>query len=308
VPTRLISAADVRRLVPMADAIDAVRDAFLDLAAGVFEMPTRTALHGGEFLVMSVEHLPTRTAMVKTISLNFARTPAISGSVHWSEHGSLDEVVADAAAVTALRTGAISGVATDLLARPDASDLVVFGAGAQAIDQVRAVHAVRPVRRVTVFAPRPLTIAGMFAALSREHPHTDFQIGSDLAGALAGADIVCCATPSKTPLFAADALRADVHVNAIGSFLPTMRELPDALLASSTIVVDELDAILAESGEVLHALDAGAIVRSDLQELGVALRTPRDHAGGRTVFKTVGVAVQDWAIARLLAASTASNR
>jgi ornithine cyclodeaminase len=78
-----------------------------------------------------------------------------------------------------------------------------------------------------------------------------------------------------------------------------MRELPDELLASATVVVDELDAVLEESGEIIHALDAGVIAKDDLTELGTALAAPPDH-GGRTVFKTVGVAVQDWAIARLL--------
>ena len=96
-------------------------------------------------------------------------------------------------------------------------------------------------------------------------------------------------------------MRAGTHVNAIGAFRPTMRELPDELLANSTVVIDELEAILEESGEIIHALQAGAITQDDLTELGAALSAPQAPGGKRTVFKTVGVAMQDWAIARLLA-------
>lgn len=118
--------------------------------------------------------------------------------------------------------------------------------------------------------------------------------------AVGDAEIVCCATSTTTPLFGLEALPERVHVNAIGAFRPTMRELPDELLADATVVVDELEAALEESGEVLHALDSGAIGKDDLIELGHAIADP-PRPRPRTVFKTVGVAVQDWAIARLLA-------
>ncbi|MEU8974793.1 hypothetical protein AB0D11_36990 [Streptomyces monashensis] len=102
-------------------------------------------------------------------------------------------------------------------------------------------------------------------------------------------------------LFPNTAPPSQVHVNAIGAFRPSMRELPDELLAGSAVFIDELDAILEESGEIIHALRAGAIKRHDLTELGTALTSPPANHGKRTVFKTVGVAMQDWAIARLLA-------
>ena len=113
-------------------------------------------------------------------------------------------------------------------------------------------------------------------------------------------DIVCCATTATMPLFRLESLAPDVHVNAIGAFRPTMRELPDDLLADATVVIDEREAILEESGEVLHALASGAITEGDLIELSSALESPPGRTG-RTVFKSVGVAMQDWAIAHLLA-------
>lgn len=298
--TQVMSAEDVRAAVSMTEAIGAVREAFVSLAAGEFEQPTRSALREGGFLVMPVHHRPTATAMVKTLSVNFERVPAITGTVTWSELGRVGSVVADAASVTALRTGAIVGVATEAMAAPTADRLALIGAGGQSADQVRAVHAVRPLKRLTVVDVDRSRAEALLESLQSELAGVEAVVACDAADAVGDVDIVCCATPSRSPLFPLSALPDRVHVNAIGAFLPTMRELPDELLADATVVVDELDAVLEESGEILHALDAGAIEKRDLTELGHALIEP-PQSSARTVFKTVGIAVQDWAIARLLA-------
>jgi ornithine cyclodeaminase len=133
-----------------------------------------------------------------------------------------------------------------------------------------------------------------------EFPEIVTRVAASAADAVSDAEIVCCATSSSTPLFAVDDLPERVHVNAIGSYLPSMRELPAELLGSAAcVVVDQVDAVLEEAGEVIHAVDSGIVERSSLVELGDALRTP-PAVSGRTVFKSVGLAVQDWAIARLL--------
>jgi ornithine cyclodeaminase/alanine dehydrogenase-like protein (mu-crystallin family) len=292
---------EIREAVTMREAIDAVRRGFVDLARGHFEMPTRTALRDGQFLVMSAHHRPTESAMIKTLSLNFERKPAITGTVVWSELDRLDHLVADAGAVTALRTGAAVGVATDLLAPPDAGSLTLIGAGGQAPDQVRAVHAVRPLRRLTVVDTDEGRARTLLEKLAPELAGAELATATDAESAVRGAEIVCCATNATSPLFTDSALPAQVHVNAIGAYRPTMRELPDELLANSTVIVDELDAILEESGEIIHALDAGVITKDALTELGTALTEPSPDFGKRTVFKTVGVAMQDWALAALLA-------
>lgn len=299
--TRVLSQDEVRALVPMPEAIDAVRDAFVSLTNDEFEQPARTVLRDGGFLVMPVHHRPTATAMVKTLSLNFDRVPAITGTVMWSESAATDHVVADAASVTALRTGAIVGVATDAFAPSDASSLAIIGAGGQAADQVRAVHAVRPLRRLVMVDRDQRRAEALLETLRPELDGVDATASTGVLDAVGDVAIVCCATPSTTPLFPLSALPEQVLVNAIGAFRPTMRELPDELLADATVVVDEIDAILEESGEVLHALDSGAISNRDLIELGQALLTPPQPTP-RMVFKTVGIAIQDWAIARLLAA------
>ncbi|MFI9024186.1 ornithine cyclodeaminase family protein [Streptomyces sp. NPDC053560] len=299
--TITVGPSRIREAVTMREAIDAVRAGFLDLAAGEFEMPTRTALRDGQFLVMSAHHRATASAMIKTLSLNFDRAPAITGTVVWTETGRVDSLVADAGAVTTLRTGAAVGVATDLLAPADAGRLTLVGAGAQAPDQVRAVHTVRPLRELTVVATDPRRAEKLAESMAPELPGTHIRTSADVTAAVGEAEIVCCATNTTEPLFAASALPARVHVNAIGSFRPTMRELPDELLAHSTVVIDELGAVLEESGEIRHAIEAGGLTRNDLTELGTALSAPEAPRGEQTVFKSVGVAMQDWAIARLLA-------
>jgi ornithine cyclodeaminase/alanine dehydrogenase-like protein (mu-crystallin family) len=221
--------------------------------------------------------------------------------VTWSETGRLDNLIADAGTVTALRTGAVVGVATDLLAPPEAGRLTLIGAGGQAPDQVRAVHAVRPLRQLTVVDADPQRAHALIESLAPELAGVELTTATDAESAVRRAEIVCCATNATSPLFPESALPAQVHVNAIGAYRPTMRELPDELLAGSTVVIDELDAILEESGEIIHALQTGAITQDALTELGTALTTPTTDHGKRTVFKTVGVAMQDWAIARLLA-------
>ncbi|WP_338899884.1 ornithine cyclodeaminase family protein [Streptomyces sp. TG1A-60] len=299
--TITVGEREIREVVSMKEAIDAVRQGFVDLAAGEFEMPTRTALRDGQFLVMSAHHRPTASAMFKTLSVNFERKPAIAGTVIWSETGHLDHLVADAGSVTALRTGAVVGVATDLLAPPEAGRLTLIGAGGQAPDQVRAVHAVRPLCQLTVVDADLGRARDLVERLAPELAGVELLTATDAVPAVRQADIVCCATNATTPLFPESALPEQVHVNAIGAYRPTMRELPDELLAGSTVIVDELDAILEESGEIIHALESGAITRDALTELGTALSAPSPDHGKRTVFKSVGVAVQDWAVARLLA-------
>jgi ornithine cyclodeaminase/alanine dehydrogenase-like protein (mu-crystallin family) len=295
-----LDAADVRAAVSMEDAIEAVREALLDLAAGHFEQPVRTAMRDGQFLIMSIHHRPTATAMVKILSLDFNRIPAIAGTVTWAELSQPGALVADAAAVTGLRTGAISGVATDLLAPADADTMAIIGAGGQAPDQVRAVNAVRPLRKLSVVDRDSSRAAALAEALRPELARVDIEVASGVEAAVSDAHIVTCATPATEPVLASGMLRPQVHVNAIGAFRPTMRELPDDLLGESTVVIDDLAAILEESGEILHAIETGALAEGDLTVLGDALSRPPERRD-RTVFKTVGVAAQDWAIARLLA-------
>ncbi|MFI0349476.1 ornithine cyclodeaminase family protein [Actinomadura sp. 9N407] len=322
----MIGAAEIRRAVSMAEAIAAVRSAFLDTAAGRFEQPPRTVLDDGGFLIMPIHHRPTGTLAVKTLRLDFGRTDAevtgvggtgvegtdaegadaesggaaITGSILWSDRRP-EPLMFDAGPVTALRTGAATGVATDLLAAPGASRLVLIGAGAQAADQVRGVHAVRPLRELTIVGTGSERAALLAEILAGELPGTEIRVTRDAAKAVAGADIVCCATPATEPLFPASALPERVHVNAIGSYRPSMQELPGELLSAAALVVDDREAVLAEAGEIIQAVRSGEIGTGDLIPLGEALGRSVPPAAAWTVYKSVGTAAQDWALARLLA-------
>lgn len=281
----------------MSAAIDAVRDAFRELAAGNFVLPARQIFGDGTVLVMSAYHSPSGTAVVKKIGIALDQVPAIRATVIWTGGG--EQLVADGSSITTLRTGAVVGVATDLLAPADASRLTLIGTGAQAPDQVRAVLAVRRIAAVTVTGRSADRADALARSLADEFPDVKFTPSTFIDDAIADADVVCCATSSSTPLFEADALPERVHVNAIGAFRPTMRELPRDLLATASIVmVDQQEAALEESGEIIDAVQSGAV--ENLLELGPALSQPLNPTG-RTVFKSVGIGPQDWAIAAALA-------
>lgn len=299
--TEVLSPANLRAAVPMPAAIAAVRDAFARLKAGEFELPVRTALGDGRFLTMSALHVPTASVVVKSVNMDFDRRPAVEGLVMWTSTPTSTTYVLDAATVTSLRTGAVVGVATDLLAPAVARELVLIGLGGQAPDQLRAVRCVRSFERVTL-VDRDEGFANAFADKQADDlAGLDVRISTDPAGAVATADVVCCATPSTEPLFPADALPKVVHVNAIGAYRLNMRELPDELLASALVVVDQREAVLEESGEIAHAISAGLLTEADLTELSAVLGGV--ERPGRTVFKSVGLAIQDWAIGHAVSAS-----
>jgi ornithine cyclodeaminase len=283
----------------MPAAIDAVREAFVGLSAEEFDLPARHAFSDSRSLVMAVHHRPTRSTAVKVISIEVERDPVITGTVVYSHPDG--QFVTDAVPLTTLRTGAVVGVATDLLADEDASHLALLGAGAQAADQIRAVHAVRPLKKLVVFNRNAKKAEALLEGLKDELPDTVMDVANDPDEAVESADVVCCATASTVPLFRCDSLKERVHVNAIGSYRPVMRELPEELLATAgVVVVDQVEAALSEAGEIIRAVRSGVLRLESLVELGAALGNP-PLKEGRTVFKSVGVAVQDWAVARLLA-------
>jgi ornithine cyclodeaminase/alanine dehydrogenase-like protein (mu-crystallin family) len=295
-----LDAEQVRATVSMADAIDAVRKAFISHAAGEFELLPRSAMRDGAFLTMNAHHRASRTASVKAVSLDFDRRPAVQGVVSFLSLGDAPTVVMDAAAVTALRTGAVVGVATELLAPRDARVMTQIGLGGQAPDQIRAVRAVRDIRSVRLAGATPGEADGFHDRFADELADVEVVRCADTDDAVTGADIVCCATPSATPVFSAAALPERVHINAIGAFRLTMQELPADAFADALVVVDERAAALHEAGDVVHAISAGIVDVDSLVELGPALVSGVESRP-RTVFKSVGLGIQDWAIARAVA-------
>ena len=313
-PVRWLNAAEVERCLPMAEAVDAMAAAFAAVSAGRVQMPLRIGVDaptaGGTTLFMPAHDPDLGYTVLKMVSVypgNPARgLPAISGLVTLIDGATGRPVaVMDGAMVTALRTGAASGAATRVLARDDASVLAVLGAGAQAPYQVLAVCAVRPIRQVRIYnrtRERAERLAEWLG--QRLGPGIERVVAASPSEAARGAHVICTATASPEPLLAAGDVAPGTHINAVGSFRPGMRELArDLVWRARPVFVDQLEAAEEEAGELIDALEAGALGPGDLVELGQVL------AGGHpgrvdpdqvTVFKSCGLAAQDlYAAARI---------
>lgn len=312
---RFLSASEVARALPMREAIGAMKEAFRRLSAGEAVMPPRThiaaAAPPGDALFMP-SYLPADGRMgIKVVTVygeNPLRgLPRIQAVMLVLDAATGSPVaVMDGASLTAIRTGAASGAATDLLARPDAAVAAIFGAGPQARTQLEAVCAVRPIAEARVFDPD----AARAAALAREMAGR-LGIPVRAAGApseaLSRAQVVCTATTSATPVFDDADVAPGAHINAIGSYKPHVREIPGETVLRALVVVDHLPAALAEAGDLLVPMQAGLIgkdhIRAELGEIVAGLKQGRQSADQITLFKSVGVAVQDLAAASLVLAN-----
>jgi ornithine cyclodeaminase/alanine dehydrogenase-like protein (mu-crystallin family) len=299
--TEVIDADELRRRLPMRAAVDALEDAFR--AGDPAEGPLRTnlATPSGELLIMpAVGAAGVGVKLVTLTEGNPARgLPFVNATyVLFDAASQVPLAVIDGAALTALRTAAVSGLATRYLARPDAADLVLFGAGVQARSHLEAMVSERPVRSVVVVSRTP----GPAQALA-EHARSRFDVeaSTGTADAVVGADLVCCCTTSPVPLFDGDRLAAGAHVNAVGAYRPDARELDTETVRRARVVVETREVAAAEAGDLVIATSEGAIpsdhVRADLAELvrGAAVRQGDADV---TVFKSVGIAFEDLVVAR----------
>jgi ornithine cyclodeaminase len=209
----------------------------------------------------------------------------------------------DGAALTAIRTAAVCGLATDLLSRLNSKILAVLGSGVQARTQAEAVCCVRDIEQVRICNPNFDSAEAAAAELrGLGRIPADIIATSDSSEALRGADIVCTATTSRSPVLDDSDVGPGTHLNAIGSFQPSVREIPSATVARSLLIVDEREAALEEAGDILQAIADDSISEDHIHcQLGdlvrgrVAGRTTDDQI---TLFKSVGLAVQDVAASR----------
>lgn len=271
---RILDAAATRQSLPMADAIEAMEHAF----TGKTEAPLRSLV--GPSLVM-----PGRLddlMAVKVVSIVPGNPVGLV--VVFGEDGTPLGVV-DGPTITAIRTGAVSGLATKLLARDNAHTLAMLGSGEMAFDQVEAVRSVRPIDEILVWS-RSVENAQALAL------RVGGEAVADANEAVQRADVVSCATPATAPLFRESSVRSGTHVNAVGAFTPEMAELSPALLERAYVVVDDIDAAASEAGDLIQAdRDPNTTLRDLLA--GTSPQIGEDV----TVFKSVGVAAQDVAAA-----------
>jgi alanine dehydrogenase len=301
---------DVERLLTMPVAIAAVEKAFRQLASGQVVMPQRVATavapHHGLHLSMPAfvggdagnpGALSIKIVTVFGDNPDRYQLPTIQGLLllHDARTGQLLAMM-DAEYLTAMRTGAASGVATQALARPDARTVTLFGAGAQAAPQLAAVCAVRPIEQIFVITRTPATAAA-FAARMSAKLGLPVIAATDVQQAVTAADILCTATNSVTPLFPGAWLRPGVHINAVGAYTAQMRELDGTALARSRLFVDRRQAAATEAGDLLLAQAEGAVgqdhVAGELGELLLGRVAGRRTPAEITLFKSVGLAMQD---------------
>lgn len=305
-PLRSYDADDIRAAVTMSAAIDELRSCF---AAAPDHIARRSHRAGdAELLIMPAAH--GSAAGVKLLMLQPTNAerglPVINGTyVLFDTASGRPIALLDGAALTTLRTPAVSAIATGVLARHDAVSLGVVGTGPQAVAHIEAMLCVRPELERIVVASRDGERARsvLDAARSRLGSTACESWSTGSVGEAAGCDIVCVATRSMSPIIDSPMIRPGTHINAIGAYQREMCELDPALIIESSIFVDELQAANEEAGDLIQAAANGwswNSVAGDLVTLsnGANRRTDSNQI---TIFKSVGLAVEDLVIARLVA-------
>jgi ornithine cyclodeaminase len=304
----VLSAADVRAVLDLESCIEAMAGVLTQLERGEAAMPLRTvvrsegapllglmpAYRGGAAPVYALKEI-----VIAPGNRDRGLDPH-QGAVllHDGETGQLRAVL-DASAVTEIRTAAVSAVATRLLARPGSARVAILGAGIQARSHAAAMRAALPRASIRLWGPTP--------GRARE---TADALGADVAGsvneAVEGADVICTTTAAREPVLSLAQVPAGTHVNAVGSSVPTARELATDLVAACSLFVDRRESTLAEAGDFLLAaaeLGLGAEhIEAELGEVLTGRHPGRLDDDELTVFKSLGLAVEDLAAAELCVA------
>ncbi|HNN12893.1 MAG TPA: hypothetical protein PKL78_05005 [Anaerolineales bacterium] len=311
----ILNAEEVRKTLPMKETIEAMKSAYASLSDGKADVPLRTRLpisnHDalGIFMPAYVSTKDADALALKVVNIypnNPARgLPYILASVFAFDAatGGLAAVL-EGGTLTAIRTGAGSGAAIDMLARKDSRTVAVFGAGVQGRTQLEAACSVRRVETAWVFDSDPARAEAFVRDMAGKGPvPSDLRIASSSKEAVQNADIICTATTSTYPVFADADLKAGTHISAIGAYTPEMVEVPEETIVRAKVFVDSRSAVLAEAGDLIQPIQKGLITEAHVQaELGEILlrrKSGRQNDSDITFFKSVGVAVQDAMAAQL---------
>jgi alanine dehydrogenase len=317
--TLVLSAEDVRRVLPVPECIEVMREAFVALAEGRATVPVRTVLPVGDqderMLLMPAVMRSSVGAWFGAKVLSVVPGNAAKGrdshqgmiALFDGEYGSVVAMV-EAGAVTAIRTAAVSALATQMLARADASCLALIGSGVQAASHLAAMAAVRPLREVCVWSPDRERCAAFVQRATAEfgvNAETGARIAISAAArardAVAGADIICAVSGATTPVIESSWIRAGTHINAVGAHRPGERELDSATIQRARVFVDYLPCAMEEAGDILIPIGEGAIDRThvlgDLTSLATSRVPGRVDPKDVTIFKSVGLAIEDIAAA-----------
>lgn len=300
---------DVESVLGMETALTAVENAFRELCLGNAVLPERVGFAGdggGGAAMPAYIGGDVNALGIKVVTLFIGNAqkglPVVQGTFLLLHPQTGERLaVMDAGYLTAVRTGAVSGVATKYLAREDAHVLTVFGAGIQARTQVEAICLVRPIDRVIIVDKNPAA-AEAFVAEMGPKLGVALEVAADRQTAVASADIIVTATTAHQPVFAGEWLKPGVHINGIGSHHPTARELDTTTIQRSKVVVDNMNACLTEAGDIIMPIEENAITQAhiyaQLGEIITGQKPGRERQNEITLFKSVGLAIQDVAVAK----------
>lgn len=305
---RIFSGEDVVKALGMREAIDVVRDAFIQLSTQQAVVPVRMNLEmskeKGRTLIMPVYLQKNRQVGVKVVTLMDENSeqglPFIHAMLMVMDAGNGKPLaLMNGEYLTALRTGAASGLATDLLARKNAEVAAIIGAGVQGRFQLEAICQVRNIKHAFVLN-RNFQKAAVFGKEMSDKLSYPIE-ASTSTDILKEADIICTATTSQTAVFSHDNLKPGVHINGIGSYKPGMCEVPSETVCAAKVVVDHRDSCLSEAGDLIQPLQKGLInenhIYAEIGEVAAGLKKGRETDTEITFFKSVGNAVQDLAAA-----------
>jgi ornithine cyclodeaminase len=306
----ILNAAEVEQLLPMSECISAMEEAFIALARGEAHQPLRTIFRppdvkGVLATMPTFRASPSPLFGLKAICV-FPGNAAIGKDAHQGGvmlfDGATGELLAlvNASAITAIRTAAVSALATRLLAREDAGDLAIIGAGVQARAHLGAMACVRPVRRVRVASQRFENAFRFAQEMQPEFP-SRIEPVETVEAAVRGADIIVTATTSRDPVLRREWISPGAHINAIGTFSPKAREVDTATMVAASLFVDRRESALNEAGDYLIAAQEGAIgpehICADLGDILTGAHTGRTSPAEITLFKSLGLAIEDLAAA-----------
>lgn len=320
-----LDAREVESLFPMAEAVEVVEGALAALARGEAIQPLRQPLWTpdrsgllGLMPGMLLGTIPEEKGLppvmgLKAVSVFLGRHPSHQGLVLlFDALRGTPLAILDGESITAIRTAAASGVATRHLAREDAAELAILGAGVQAAAHLEAMRAVRPVERVRVWSRTPGHCRRFAEEQSAAHGIPVEPVPSP-RDAVHGADLVCTCTSSAEPVLEGEWLRPGTHVNAVGACTPKARELDAVAVARARVYVDSRESAAHEAGDLLLARAEGAIegdpVVGELGEVILGRVPGRATADEITLFESLGLAVEDLASAvHVLAKARAAGR
>ena len=305
-----ISKSEIIEMVPMSDAIVAMGQAFSDFSNGKFIVPDRISMEidnkNATALIMPAYRTKGKyfTTKVVTVFQNTIadRSSILSSSVSVFDSSNGDMVATmDGESITSLRTGAASGLATKLLAKKNAKVAAIFGTGVQAHTQLEAIISSRPINKIFVFGRNLNSIEKFSSHISEIY---SLSIVPGTLNDLNSVDIICTATPSTEFLFEHKHLKPGVHINAIGSFKPFMREIPNGTIAEAKVVVDSLTACKKEAGDLILASKETSWsfddITSEIGQIANGDTSGRANDNDITIFKSVGLGFQDLVIAELV--------